>query len=550
MAIPLRPRLRLPPGPVDLTAIDSGATPGFEGGKKDGKAALLGARRRPGRPAGAAVRRGRRRRRPRPRRCCWCCRAWTPPARAAPSSTLSAWSTRRASRITSFKAPTEEELRARLPLADPQGAADQGHDRRLRPQPLRGRADRRGSASWPRPTEIERRYDAINAFEAELAGAGITIVKCMLHISADTQKERLLARLDDPTKYWKFNPGDIDERGDWADYREAYEIALERTNTEVAPWYVVPSDHKWYRNLAIGQPAARDAHRHGPAVAGRPTSTSRSRSARLHRRDADRVIGRDRRPSAVTRYVTPLREGGSLPGIVEADDLGTYVCKFRGAGQGVRVLVAEVVVAELAERHRAAHPAAGRRSTSTPRSPATRPTRRSRTCSTPAPGSTSASTSCPARSATTATSAPTLGRRRPGAGALARRVLRQRRPLLAQPQPAAVARRPLGHRPRRRLYFHHGWPGGVGDPARFAGAAVERRRPRLRATAPPSWPPSTPSCAGCSAADVFAEVAGRRCPTSGSSRCPAPRTPRPLRAAYVAFLTARLGTRQWLPVAA
>ena len=73
----------------------------------------------------------------------------------------------------------------------------------------------------------------------------------MLHISAEEQKQRLLARLDDPTKYWKFNPGDVDERARWADYRQAYEIALERTNTEVAPWHVVPSDQKWYRNLAV-----------------------------------------------------------------------------------------------------------------------------------------------------------------------------------------------------------------------------------------------------------------------------------------------------------
>jgi polyphosphate kinase 2 (PPK2 family) len=75
----------------------------------------------------------------------------------------------------------------------------------------------------------------------------------MLHISPETQKERLLARLDDPTKHWKFNPGDVDERAHWSAYREAYEIALERTNTEVAPWYVIPSDRKWYRNLAIGR---------------------------------------------------------------------------------------------------------------------------------------------------------------------------------------------------------------------------------------------------------------------------------------------------------
>jgi polyphosphate kinase 2 (PPK2 family) len=75
----------------------------------------------------------------------------------------------------------------------------------------------------------------------------------MLHVSADEQKERLLARLDSEDKYWKFNPGDIDEREFWRDYRTAYEIALERTNTEIAPWYVVPADRKWYRNLVIGQ---------------------------------------------------------------------------------------------------------------------------------------------------------------------------------------------------------------------------------------------------------------------------------------------------------
>lgn len=73
----------------------------------------------------------------------------------------------------------------------------------------------------------------------------------MLHISAAEQKERLLARLDDPRKHWKFNPGDIDEREHWPAYREAYEIALERTGTEAAPWYVVPADRKWYRDLAV-----------------------------------------------------------------------------------------------------------------------------------------------------------------------------------------------------------------------------------------------------------------------------------------------------------
>jgi polyphosphate kinase 2 (PPK2 family) len=103
------------------------------------------------------------------------------------------------------------------------------------------------------PAEIARRYDAINHFEQRLVDAGTVVVKCMLHISPAEQRSRLLARLDDPAKHWKYNPGDVDERQLWDDYRRAYEIALERCNTEAAPWYVVPSDRKWYRNLAIGE---------------------------------------------------------------------------------------------------------------------------------------------------------------------------------------------------------------------------------------------------------------------------------------------------------
>ena len=170
----------------------------------------------------------------------------------------------------------------------------------------------------------------------------------MLHISADEQRERLLARLDDPTKHWKFNPGDIDERAQWPDYREAYEIALERTNTDAAPWHVVPADRKWYRNLAIGELLLETLRGMDPQwpVADFDVAEQRQRLVEeepVRRRPVTPTVG-------VTRYVTPLREGGSLPGIVEADDLGTYVCKFRGAGQGLRVLVAEVVVGELARR--------------------------------------------------------------------------------------------------------------------------------------------------------------------------------------------------------
>jgi PPK2 family polyphosphate:nucleotide phosphotransferase len=95
------------------------------------------------------------------------------------------------------------------------------------------------------------RYEEINVWETEVASAGTEIVKCFLHISYDEQRERLLARLDDPAKRWKFNEGDIDERSRWNDYQAAYEDAIVRCSTEVAPWYVIPADRKWYRNWAV-----------------------------------------------------------------------------------------------------------------------------------------------------------------------------------------------------------------------------------------------------------------------------------------------------------
>jgi polyphosphate kinase 2 (PPK2 family) len=101
--------------------------------------------------------------------------------------------------------------------------------------------------------EIERRYGAINAFEKAQVDNGTVVLKCFLHLSADEQAERLRARLDEPDKHWKFMPGDIDERERWDDYRSAYTTALERCRTAAAPWYVVPSDTKWYRNWAVGQ---------------------------------------------------------------------------------------------------------------------------------------------------------------------------------------------------------------------------------------------------------------------------------------------------------
>ena len=153
-------------------------------------------------------------------------------------------------RIHSFKEPTPEEkahdflwrVIPQLPPPGFLGVFDRSHYEDV----LIARVHQLAPAE-----EIERRYGAINAFEAEQAESGMTIIKIMLHISPDEQKSRLLARLDDPTKQWKFNPSDVDERGYWNQYQEAYQIALERTTTDVVPWYVVPADHKWYSRVAV-----------------------------------------------------------------------------------------------------------------------------------------------------------------------------------------------------------------------------------------------------------------------------------------------------------
>jgi PPK2 family polyphosphate:nucleotide phosphotransferase len=104
------------------------------------------------------------------------------------------------------------------------------------------------------PEDVWRpRYDFIRDFEANLAAAGTRIVKLYLHISKEEQAERFQARLDDPSKRWKFRRGDLDERAKWDDYVAAFEEAISRTSTEAAPWYVVPADRKWYRNWAVSR---------------------------------------------------------------------------------------------------------------------------------------------------------------------------------------------------------------------------------------------------------------------------------------------------------
>ena len=102
------------------------------------------------------------------------------------------------------------------------------------------------------PKEIwKQRYQQINDFERMLAENGTTILKFYLHIDLDEQKERLEARLADPAKHWKFHAADLDERKVWPDYMKAYEDMLNKTSTEYAPWYIIPANRKWYRDLVI-----------------------------------------------------------------------------------------------------------------------------------------------------------------------------------------------------------------------------------------------------------------------------------------------------------
>jgi PPK2 family polyphosphate:nucleotide phosphotransferase len=154
--------------------------------------------------------------------------------------------------VTSFRAPTADErahdflwrIHHAAPPAGMVGIFDRSHYEDV----VVARVHELAPA-----VEIERRYAAINDFERQLVEDGTTIVKCFLHISRAKQRERLLERLDDPTKHWKFNPADIDERARWDDYQQAYERMLERCDTDAAPWYVIPSDRKWYRNWAVAK---------------------------------------------------------------------------------------------------------------------------------------------------------------------------------------------------------------------------------------------------------------------------------------------------------
>ena len=115
------------------------------------------------------------------------------------------------------------------------------------------------------PDKVWReRYDQINAFESHLAANSTTIVKLFLHISRDEQRRRFQKRLDNPEKHWKWSSGDLETRAKWADYRAAYTDALARCSTDAAPWFVIPADKKWYRDLAVAEILAETARAMDP----------------------------------------------------------------------------------------------------------------------------------------------------------------------------------------------------------------------------------------------------------------------------------------------
>jgi PPK2 family polyphosphate:nucleotide phosphotransferase len=239
--------LRVGEGAADLTAIDTRATPGFEGSKSDAKALLpeLGQvladlqeklyanGRKGGRQSVLLVLQG-----------------MDTSGKGGTVEHVLGQVDPAGVHIASFGKPTQEELahdflwriRAQLPRPGKLGVFDRSHYEDVVTVRVHELVDR---ATW------RRRYAAINRFEQKLAAGGMVLVKCFLHISRDEQRDRLLARLDDPTKHWKYNPADLVSRVHWDDYMAAYGDAIERCSTGEAPWYVVPADRKWYRNWAI-----------------------------------------------------------------------------------------------------------------------------------------------------------------------------------------------------------------------------------------------------------------------------------------------------------
>ena len=248
---PLTELLRLPAGTVDLAEFDPAATPGFPGKKADAPAAtealapelgdlqerLYAAGRVPNAPD---------------RKILIILQGMDTSGKSGAIRHAIGMVDPQGVRIKAFKAPTDEERRHhylwRIERAMPEPGLIGIFDRSHYEDVLVVRVNQLVAKSvW------SKRYEEINAFEQRLVDDGTVVIKCFLYISADEQKERLLARLEDPTKHWKYNPGDVDERAKWPDYQQAYADALERCSTRHAPWYVIPANRKWYRNWAVAR---------------------------------------------------------------------------------------------------------------------------------------------------------------------------------------------------------------------------------------------------------------------------------------------------------
>lgn len=248
---PLSKLLRLPAGPVDLSALDPRSTVGFPGEKDDAPSVVktlrpelkdlqerLYAAGRAGLPGAPKV--------------LMILQGMDTAGKGGVIRHAIGMVDPQGVKIKAFKAPTRAELRHpylwRITKELPPPGMIGIFDRSQYEDVLAVRVN-----SLVEEEVWSARYDEINDWEAARVAEGTVVIKCFLHISSDKQKERLAERLADPTKYWKYNPGDVDERAKWPAYREAYEAALEKCSTQDAPWFVIPSDRKWYRNWAVAQ---------------------------------------------------------------------------------------------------------------------------------------------------------------------------------------------------------------------------------------------------------------------------------------------------------
>ena len=248
MSTPISDALRFRPGTA-LADLDTGATHGFDGGKKDAEAAMadLGPElaELQEKLFAAGYTGGE-------RRLLLVLQGMDTAGKGGVLSHAVGLLDPSGMRLKSFRKPTEEELahdflwrvEREVPGAGEIGIFDRSHYEDV----LVARVD-----ELVPPAVWEARYDEINRFEEEVVAAGTTIVKVALLVSYEEQRARLMERLERPDKFWKYNPNDVDSRQKWPAYQEAYQAVLDRTSTEAAPWHVVPADRKWFARLAVSE---------------------------------------------------------------------------------------------------------------------------------------------------------------------------------------------------------------------------------------------------------------------------------------------------------